>query len=105
MYFGDHPVKTGSKWGVHLEGQWRRHNVVTSWQQLFLRTGVNYQISPNLSVTSGYAFANLSRYGEVPAVAAASREHRLFEQALLRQNVGKWTITHRYRLEQRYLAE
>jgi len=29
-YFGDHPIG-GSKWGVHLEGQWRRHDVAARW--------------------------------------------------------------------------
>ncbi len=27
-YFGDHPVS--ERWGVHLEGQWRRHDVITN---------------------------------------------------------------------------
>ena len=27
-YFGDHPIG-GSKWGAHLEGQYRRHDVIT----------------------------------------------------------------------------
>ena len=44
-YFGDHPI-SDSKWGLHLEGQYRRHNVITQWQQLLLRPGVNYQLTP-----------------------------------------------------------
>jgi len=57
-YFGDHPI-AGSKWGAHLEGQFRRHNVITRWQQLLLRPGVNYQATPAVMLTAGYAFVRV----------------------------------------------
>lgn len=105
MYFGDHPVgPASSKWGIHLEGQWRRHNVVTQWQQLLLRPGVNYEVSKNLMLTFGYGHVSTNRYGDFPT-AVPFPEHRIFQQALLRQAVGKWAISHRYRLEERFLGE
>ncbi len=105
MYFGDHPLKKGSPWGIHLEGQWRRHDVVTRWQQLLLRPALNYEVSKNLTLAAGYGFVNTSRYGALPPVAAASQEHRIFQQASLKQRIGKLSISHRYRLEERFLAE
>lgn len=54
-YFGDHSFGK-SKWGAHLEGQYRRRNGVTQWQQLLLRPGVNYQVNDHLMITVGYAF-------------------------------------------------
>jgi hypothetical protein len=102
MYFGDHPVS--EKWGVHLEGQYRRHDVVSNWQQLLLRPGVNYKASENVMLTGGYAFINTHRYGEFPA-AARFPEHRIFQQAVLKHGVGKAGLSHRYRLEQRYIGE
>jgi hypothetical protein len=104
MYFGDHPVKAGSKWGIHLEGQWRRHDVVSRWQQLLLRPALNYEVNRNLVLTGGYGLITTHRYGAFPT-AAPFPEHRLFQQALVRQAIGKWSLSHRYRLEQRFLGE
>lgn len=104
MYFGDHPFKTGSKWGVHLEGQWRRHDVATRWQQLFVRPALNYEVNKNFTLAAGYAFAKTYRYGDFPTTAAFP-EHRLFQQAMLKQTIGKWSISHRYRMEERFIGE
>jgi hypothetical protein len=103
MYFGDHPVRS-SRWGVHLEGQWRRHDVAARWQQLLLRPGVNYTLNPNVMLTAGYGFIATHRYGEFP-VAAPFPEHRLFQQAQVTHAVGRLGLLHRYRLEQRFLGE
>jgi hypothetical protein len=102
MYFGDHPI--GGPWGIHLEGQWRRHDALLRWQQLLLRPGLNYQVNPHLLLTAGYGYVNTSRYGEFP-VSAPFPEHRLFQQALLRHEAGRLAFQHRYRLEQRFLGE
>ena len=42
-YFGDHPIGD-TKWGAHLEVQWRRNNIATNWQQLLIRPAVNYSL-------------------------------------------------------------
>ena len=102
MYFGDHPVS--DRWGVHLEGQYRRHDVVSDWQQLLLRPAINYEASDAVTLTAGYAYVRTHRYGEFPA-AARFPEHRIFQQAVLRHGVGKVGFSHRYRLEQRYIGE
>ena len=102
MYFGDH--KVAEKWGVHLEGQWRRHDVIAKPQQLLLRPGVNYDVNERLMVTVGYAFVDTLPYGRYP-VAVSFPEHRLFQQALFRSTSRKVLTSHRYRLEQRFLGE
>ena len=104
MYFGDHPFKTASKWGVHLEGQWRRHDVASRWQQLFVRPALNYEVNKNFTLAVGYAFAKTYRYGDFPTPAKFP-EHRFFQQAILKQTIGKWSISHRYRMEERFLGE
>ena len=50
MYFGDHPIAS-SKWGIHLEGQWRRTDLGLQWQQYLLRPAVNYQLTKNVMLT------------------------------------------------------
>lgn len=101
MYFGDHPVS--ERFGVHLEGQWRRVNGGLAPQQLLLRPGLNYQVNPHLMLTAGYAFVRTSRYGDFPA-AAAFPEHRIFEQGLIKHKLGKIPLQHRLRLEQRFVG-
>ena len=61
MYMGDHPVS--NKWGVHLEAQFRRHEVILSGQQLLLRTGINYHFNHNVFATAGHCFVETYRYG------------------------------------------
>jgi uncharacterized protein DUF2490 len=100
-YFGDHPVS--KRWELHLEGQWRRHDLGLKWQQMFVRPGVNFVVNQNLILTTGYAFADTFRYGDYP-VPYRFPEHRLFEQVLLKHKVGKLDLQHRYRLEQRFFG-
>jgi len=101
-YFGDHAVS--ERWGVHLEGQWRRHDVITKWQQLLLRPGVNFSPNKNVMFTAGYAFVDTYPYGDFP-VTHRFPEHRIFEQVILKHELGKLGLQHRYRLEQRYLGQ
>jgi hypothetical protein len=101
MYFGDHPIGQ-SRWGVHLEGQWRRHEGFNRWQQLLLRPGVNFEVNKLLLLTGGYAFINSYPYGQFPTLAKATPEHRVWEQALLRYKTGKLSWSTRLRFESVY---
>lgn len=100
MYFGNHQIS--DRWGLHAEAQFRLYDGVSDWQQLLLRTGVNYYAS-QVRYTLGYAFVRTYPYGEYP-VTMAFPEHRLWEQVLLNQTVGKVKLNHRYRLEQRWIG-
>jgi Protein of unknown function (DUF2490) len=99
MYFGDHPVS--KHWGIHLEGQARRANYSTSWQQFLLRPAVNYLFTPNIMGTAGYAFAYSYPYGDHPSARKAFPENRFFEQLLIRNKVKKIAFQNRLRVEQR----
>jgi hypothetical protein len=100
MYFGDH--KLTSKWGLHTEIQWRRHNIIKDPQQLLIRTGINYDLTPNAMLTLGYGFIETHPYGDFPA-AGTFPEHRIYQQLQHRSNIGRVGLIHRYRLEQRWI--
>lgn len=100
-YFGDHPIGD-SRWGVHLEGQWRRHDVVRSWQQLLLRPALNFKVNETLMLSAGYGFIRSFPYGDFPAPARTD-EHRFWQQALLRYPIGKTGWSTRIRFEERFL--
>ena len=102
-YVGDHPLGKGP-WGLHLEVQNRRADFGDAWQQLLLRPGINYQLSPTLSVSAGWAYVHTYPYGEYPAVAAFP-EHRAWEQVLHQFKLLDLEWSQRVRLEQRWLGE
>jgi hypothetical protein len=102
MYFGDHPIGEGP-WGLHFDGQWRRQGVGQKWQQLLLRPGVNYDFTPHVQASGGYAFIESHPYGRFPAQTNAP-EHRIWQQLLLRQKAGQANLAHRFRLEQRFVG-
>lgn len=103
-YVGDHPFYPGSKWGLHLESQFRRADYGEHWQQLLLRPGLNYQLSPTISLSAGYAHVQTYPYGDI-RIADDFPENRLWEQiAITHKTLGlEWT--HRFRLEQRRIGE
>jgi hypothetical protein len=102
-YVGDHPL-FGSKWGLHLEAQVRRADFGDDWQQLLLRPGINYSLNPNTMLTAGYAWVNTWPYGDFPS-AHEFPEHRFWEQLSYTHSWLGLDWTHRFRLEQRRIAE
>lgn len=98
-----HTIGLNPKWSLHLEYQWRRDGGVKYWQQSLLRIGANYKLGENVSVHAGYGWIETFPYGEFPIASAGTfPEHRLYEQLSLRQPLGKWIISHRFRVEQRW---
>lgn len=94
------------RWGAHLEYQFRRDELLRSWQQSLLRTGVNYRVNEQLSLRLGYAWIETFPYGDYPIQAAGRPfpEHRLFQMATLRNPVGRVDVSHRFLLEQRWVG-
>lgn len=100
MYFGNH--KFSDRFGLHAEVQWRRHDLFAANQQLLLRTGLDIYAGAN-RFTIGYAYVETYPYGDFP-VAKAFPEHRIWQQFLTSQAIGKVKLSHRYRLEQRMIG-
>lgn len=103
-YFGT--IRLKGKWGLHTEYQFRRNHIITDWQQSLLRVGVNYQASPNLLFRLGYGWIETFPYGEFPlnGLGRDFTEHRLFQMAQLSQREGRFSIQHRFILEQRFVG-
>ncbi|MCE3259851.1 MAG: hypothetical protein K0S12_1492 [Bacteroidetes bacterium] len=100
MYFGDH--KLSEKWGIRLEAQWRRNNVILHPQQLLLRTGINYHFNKNAFATLGYCYVVTHPYGDFPS-GAMFPENRIWEQFQLKHQISSLETVHRIRLEQRFV--
>ncbi|MBQ4822769.1 DUF2490 domain-containing protein [Aquimarina sp. MMG016] len=102
MYFGTNRVS--DKLSIHTEAQFRFYEVTSTFNQLLLRTGLNYHINDNAIATIGYGYINTDGSFEDIEGEENSDEHRIFEQFILKNEVGKFKFEHRYRLEQRFIS-
>ncbi|MFS4468001.1 DUF2490 domain-containing protein [Maribacter sp. 2210JD10-5] len=101
MYFGMNRIS--DKLSIHTEGQLRYFEQAENFNQLLLRTGLNYHINPDAIVTGGYAFIDTDPSFLDGTEDDNSIEHRIFEQLILKNKVGEFLFEHRYRLEQRFI--
>ena len=101
MYFGTN--KLSEKWSLHTEAQFRFYETASSFNQLLLRTGANYHISDKAIATLGYGYINTDGTFEELPNEENSEEHRIFQQFILKNTVGKFAFEHRYRIEQRFI--
>ncbi len=99
-YLGDH--KVAERWSLHTEGHWRRAELGKTWQQLLLRPAVNFHLNPDLVFTAGYSFYKNYPYEE-GAFRFVFNEHHAWEQVQLGHGWGRLKLSHRYRLEQRFI--
>jgi hypothetical protein len=99
-YSGDHRV--AGRWGLHIDGQWRRAEMGTRWQQYQIRPGLNFAASRGVLLTVGYAFTKTFPYGEFPLKTSVP-EHRIYQQALITHFRGWMRVQHRIRMEQRFI--
>ena len=103
MYFGAN--KISDQFSIHTEVQYRNHTIApNNVEQLLLRTGLNYHFSKKAMVTAGYAYVP-SYVFESPQKAPESTEHRIWQQFILLNNIGRVKFEHRYRIEQRWVNE
>lgn len=101
MYFGN--TKLSDKYSLHTEAQLRLYEPLGNFNQLLLRTGLNYHINPYAMVTLGYGYIPTETYDkELPE--AQSIEHRIWEQFILTNSIGRFYFEHRYRIEQRWIS-
>ena len=101
MYFGTN--KVSDKFSVHTEIQFRNHTITPdNTEQLLLRTGLNYHFSEKALVTAGYAYIP-SYVFESEQKAPETEEHRIWQQFISTNKIGRVKLEHRYRVEQRWV--
>ncbi|WP_136468112.1 DUF2490 domain-containing protein [Flagellimonas onchidii] len=101
MYFGTN--KIAERFSIHTEAQFRFYETTSNFNQLLLRTGLNYHINPSAIATGGYGYISTdTNFLEFPG-EVNTKEHRIFQQFILKNKVWEFLFEHRYRLEQRFL--
>jgi len=102
IYFGNQ--KINPKWNWHNEVQYRNYNFIGDTNQLLLRTGIGYNLTEdNNNFLLGYGFINTQKYIPNSGEKIDSNEHRIYQQFITKQKLGKGLIQHRYRIEERFL--
>lgn len=103
IYFGNYQVD--SRWNLHHEIQYRNYNAVGDLEQLLIRTGVGYNLTPdNNNLLMGYGYILSEPYRE-SGDKFQVHEHRIFQQFITVQRHVGVQVQHRYRLEQRWVED
>ncbi len=103
MYFGANRIS--DDFSIHTEVQFRNHTIIpNNTEQVLLRTGLNYHFSKKAFATMGYAYIP-SYVFESPQSEPETREHRVWQQFILTNTIGRVKFEHRYRLEQRWVND
>ncbi|NNU34046.1 DUF2490 domain-containing protein [Mucilaginibacter sp. S1162] len=99
-----HTQRFSKHWGASFDGQFRSAHHADYLKNVLLRPNLNYYFGGNKSATLGYAY--VSANGRTATGGKTFRsENRIFEQFIISQKAGINTaITHRFRLEQRFLG-
>ncbi len=95
--------KTGKKTSIHTDIQLRSTDEIKQVQTLLIRPGLNVRLNKYLTVTAGYAFISNKRI--VGNASGFATEHRIWEQLLVSHKLKSIAVTHRFRLEQRFIAK
>lgn len=103
IYIGN--KKVSQKWNLHHEVQYRNYNAIGDLEQLLLRTGIGHSISDNANLLLGYGFIHSQNYIDGTDDKVNVDEHRIFQQFITKANVGKVSLQHRYRFEQRFVSD
>ncbi|HQW69350.1 MAG TPA: DUF2490 domain-containing protein [Flavobacterium sp.] len=95
--------KASEKWGYHIEAQFRLDNELEQNLQNLYRIGGIYYLSKNQSLTAGLSL--IKTYSV--STDAFFTENRIWQQYQLntKWNSEKNTITHRVRLEERWVDQ
>jgi len=90
------------RWGVQTELMYERSDFGADPQQVEYRLGVQRMLRSGARLAFGGTYIWSSPYGPFPS-RVAFPEYRTWEQATVDQRVGALSLTHRYRLEQRWV--
>lgn len=107
--FGNDKLVNG--FNIHYEAQMRNHNAIGQLDQLLLRTGIGYSFLENTQdILIGYGFIHnkaIDFYNTDLTNEEKKQhlfnEHRVFQQYIMKQRISRLLISHRYRLEERFL--
>ena len=103
IYFGNKDLNSSFNW--HHEIQHRNYNILGELEQLLVRTGLGYNVNENNNILLGYGFIDSRNKAIESNEILKVNEHRIYQQFISKQVIGKIKIQHRYRFEQRFIED
>ena len=103
IYFGNKDLNSSLNW--HQEIQHRNYNILGELEQLLVRTGLGYNVNENNNILLGYGFIDSRNIAIESNEILKVNEHRIYQQFISKQAIGKIKIQHRYRFEQRFIED
>ena len=101
MFFGN--TRLSDRISISPEVQYRTYEFGSNFNQLLIRSGINWHLNKNTTATLGYGYITTDGTFEEPTGESNTIEHRLYGQFTSKNTLGKFKTTHRYRLEQRFI--
>jgi len=101
MFFGN--VRLTDKISISPEVQYRTYEFGSNFNQLLLRTGINWHLNKSTMASIGYGYISTDGTFSEPNGEQNTQEHRLYGQFTSKNTLGKFKATHRYRFEQRFI--
>ena len=102
IYIGNKQLN--EKWNLHHEVQYRNYDAIGDLEQLLLRTGLGYTFGESKkNILLGYGYILSENYNSEMDLKNSVNEHRIFQQFISKQKLGKLKLSHRYRFEQRFV--
>jgi len=98
MYFGDATIKNSSL-KLNYEVQHRNYSIYSDLNQLLLRGNLQYTGIKGMPVAVGYASVITEKKGKPNN---PFYENRIFQELATSQLLGKISVRHRFRFEQRF---
>lgn len=102
VYFGNQKISKQLNW--YNEFQHRNYNFFGDVQQLIVRTGIGTNLSKdNNNVLLGYSFIESQNYPNNNSNKVKTEEHRIYQQYVYKNKIGRLHALHRFRLEERFI--
>lgn len=96
-------IKISNKTSIANDIQLRSTDEIKQLQTFLFRTGLNYHLNKKITITTGYAFIRNNKiFGNL---SGYTPEHRIWEQLLLTHKLKIIFISHRFRVEQRFIGK
>jgi len=83
-------------WRVSVDFAPRWERDASDYSRNVLRTQIARVLGKHVTLAAGYEFTK-------PASFVVRREHRIWQQVQVQQRLGAWTLSHRGRVEERWL--
>jgi len=103
IYFGNQ--KINNKWNIQSDFQYRDYRILGQRNQFLARAGLGYNLkAQNHNLLLGYAYVASDSYDEFDLSTGTKIENRIYQQYLYKNKIGSNSLTHRFRLEERFFS-